>query len=324
MYIRLASVSLAVCFLAAACGDDESAVPDAGVGADASAASADASSVDALPSGWTMPDPQTDQWLWGVWGSGVDDVVAVGLGGVIVRYRGDAWAVETSATTRGLRDIWGSSASDIFAVGDSGTIVHYDGEAWSVMDVPATGGNRDLLAVWGSGPGDVYAAGYDKLWHYDGDAWSAAAGLDLTTATVERMWGTGPNDIYAVGANVFHHFDGDSWDFMTPPAEGLTHMYGVTGAGGRVFASGASGTIVVSDDGQSWASMTSNVDGLLHQIWAAAADDVYAVGSSSVIHYDGASWTETQLDLTGGRDVWSDPAGDVFVVGNGAIAHYRH
>jgi len=43
-----------------------------------------------------------------VWGSGPNDVFAVGFDGTIVHYNGQSWQRKTSDTSAGLRSVWGS------------------------------------------------------------------------------------------------------------------------------------------------------------------------------------------------------------------------
>ncbi|OQY49064.1 MAG: hypothetical protein B6240_03955 [Desulfobacteraceae bacterium 4572_87] len=61
--------------------------------------------------------------LYGIWGSSVSDVFAVGYSGTIFHYDGISWSPMTSGATNSLYGIWGSG-SYFFAVGDSGTIFH--------------------------------------------------------------------------------------------------------------------------------------------------------------------------------------------------------
>src|SRR6476659_1535743 len=66
-----------------------------------------------------------------------------------------AWSAVNSPTTEGLFGIWGSGPDDVWAVGGSfskGTIVHWDGSSWSTVPCPPSG---LLSGVWGSGPNDV-------------------------------------------------------------------------------------------------------------------------------------------------------------------------
>jgi len=120
------------------------------------------------------PDPN-DEWsivlestdpnsLHAVWGSGPNDVYAVGKGGTILHYDGNDpnWSAMTSATTVYLEGVWGTGLNDVFVVGDSNTILHYEGpkpdpnEEWRPMDSQTT---AQLMAVRAVGFFDVFAVG---------------------------------------------------------------------------------------------------------------------------------------------------------------------
>jgi hypothetical protein len=67
-----------------------------------------------------------------VWGSGGNDVFAVGYAGpgqpgTILHYDGTAWSAMNSGSTASLHGVWGSASTDVFAVGEGGTILHYSG-----------------------------------------------------------------------------------------------------------------------------------------------------------------------------------------------------
>ena len=50
---------------------------------------------------------------------------------------GADWSAMESGTTYELRGVWGSAPDNVFAVGIGGTIRHYDGNAegsWSLME----------------------------------------------------------------------------------------------------------------------------------------------------------------------------------------------
>jgi hypothetical protein len=98
------------------------------------------------------------------------------------------------------------------------------------------------MAVWGSGPSDVFAVGdLGVILHYDGTAWHPMA--SGTTRVLLEVWGRSAHDVYASGrGGVMLHFDGSGWT----PVEGApfdvlsavwgtsTHLY-TTGLVGRVF-----------------------------------------------------------------------------------------
>ena len=68
--------------------------------------------------------------LYGVWGSGPDNVFVVGENGYIWRHDGDKWHLEESRTRRRFYGIWGNGPDDVFAYGDNGALVHFNGSVW--------------------------------------------------------------------------------------------------------------------------------------------------------------------------------------------------
>jgi hypothetical protein len=61
-----------------------------------------------------------------------------------------------------LSGVWGSGENDVWAVGSGGAIFHYNGLAWSFIDPPVSTDEPELFGVWGSGPNDVWAVGADR------------------------------------------------------------------------------------------------------------------------------------------------------------------
>ena len=137
-------------------------------------------------------DPGTTRHLRGVWGSGHDDVFAVGYGGTVVHYDGANWL--TQASTISLYGVWGGP-EDVFAVGESGTVIHHDGANRQFM---TTHTSSPLRGVWASGPDNVFAVGDDgSVVHYDD---SGGALMDSqTTSDLNAVWGSNPDNVFAVG-----------------------------------------------------------------------------------------------------------------------------
>jgi len=226
-----------------------------------------------------------------VWGSGPNDVFAVGGFGRILHYDGvdPNWKEMDSGTAVDLFGVWGSSPNDVFAVGGSvygtnGTILHYDGSSWSVM---ASGLARRLEGVWGTGADDVFAVGdHGTILHYDGLAWS-----EMTSGTTENLlavWGSGPNDIFAVGgcegippAGTILHYNGSTWSAMS---SGTTdQLHGVWGSGPNdVFAVGIHGR-VLHFNGSVWSAMESGTSNMLTCVVGSGTDSVYAVGTGTTV-----------------------------------------
>src|SRR5262249_9098653 len=146
------------------------------------------------------------------WGSGKDDVWAVGqVGpsgpGTIVHWNGTAWSVAATPNA-GVSGVWGSAPNAVWAVGDSNSIEKYDGMSWSQVMPQQNSNPHDLSRVWGSGPNDVWATSNDTLFKYGGEVWSVVANSQGGTG----IWGTAANDVWTVGfGGSISHYDGHKW-----------------------------------------------------------------------------------------------------------------
>jgi hypothetical protein len=97
---------------------------------------------------WSAMTPPKDS-LTAVWGSGSDDVWAVGNTGTLYRWNGKASSeVSPKPTTQHLRSVAGSGPDDIWAVGYGDTILHYDGQRWTPKRSPTSGRGLILSGVW--------------------------------------------------------------------------------------------------------------------------------------------------------------------------------
>jgi hypothetical protein len=153
------------------------------------------------PATWTpvlTPD-LADVDLLAVSGTTVDDAMAVGTGGTILRRAGaNAMDQQSSGTTQTLRGVWVASATEAFAVGDNGTILHWNGTSWTSMTAPTDpwAGVR-LNAVWGSSPTNVFAAGAGgMLLRYGGARWAEVA-IDAAN-DLTGVWGSSSNNVFVV------------------------------------------------------------------------------------------------------------------------------
>lgn len=89
-----------------------------------------------------------------------------------------------------------------------------------------------------------------------------------------------------------------------------------------VFAVGSVG--IIHFDGVEWV-LQMEPGNNLEGVWGTAPDNVYAVGGDGVFHFNGESWSQEDLpDQYGGVAVWGSSSEDVFVVGYGdRILHFN-
>lgn len=270
--------------------------------------------------------------LQSAWGSGPNDVFAVGSSGTILRYDGQAWSAMSSPTTSLLYGIWGSGPNNVFAVGKNGVVIRYDGANWLTMSSATP---QSLYGVWGTGPNNVFAVGDSgTIARFNGSAWSTMA--SHTTEKLNGVWGTAPSNVFAVGSNgTILQFNGSVWSAMT--SNTTATLNDVWGSGpSDIFVVGSTGSvqdldgIVAHYNGSAWAEM--DIGGLgtgpLSGVWGVDGQDVFAIGTegdifsgnlqSLILHYDGTSWLPactSSANLL--SSVWGIPYEAVYAIGLG-------
>jgi hypothetical protein len=121
-------------------------------------------------------------------------------------------------TIGSLDAVWGSGSNDIYAVGSgkiTGTsdtlplLFHYQDGSWSASspDMPSGWTTASLSSVWGVDANEVYLAGdgpgpQPLLYRKAGtDRWAASYSVPgWTSGSFTDVWGVGSNDLYAAGS----------------------------------------------------------------------------------------------------------------------------
>lgn len=154
-----------------------------------------------------------------------------------------------------------------------------------------------------------------------------------------NAWGPSSTEVYAVGGSPdsgrMFRFDGEAATEVDVPEVPLLNWVFGFGAS-DMHAVGNEGTLL-RNTGAGWALVDSPTDQDLWGVWGAAPDDVWAVGGSArladgaptLLHFDGAEWSEQTvppLTPTGVRalfKVWGSGADDVYAVGDvGVMIHF--
>lgn len=197
-----------------------------------------------------------------------------------------------------LFGVWGSGPDDVYVVasdvsgGRPGEILHFDGEGWqSVAVVPdsANGSQRQPFKVWGTGPDDVWVVGTGALvMHFDGEQWTDLPPPVAATTTLFTVHGTGPDDVFAVGGfgnATVARFDGEAWSDDSPPpadiAPGFTGVFAHPEHG--VAAAGNQGAIWWrGDDGWAPDPRTPATTWSFHAAWIDPDGGVWAAGGDLI------------------------------------------
>src|SRR4029077_10474552 len=104
-----------------------------------------------------------------VWGSGPNDVFAVGYMGRIVHFDGARWSSMSSGTPDWLKSVWGTGPDDVYAIssapvgGNPVLVLHWDGTSWSRIyggdDASAPASAYNPASIWGSAADDILTVG---------------------------------------------------------------------------------------------------------------------------------------------------------------------
>ena len=183
-----------------------------------------------------------------------------------------------------------------------------------------------LYAVWGSGPGDLFAVGQgDVIVHTAtvGQSFSAQFLANLSGRLLS-IWGTS-DQVFVVGDQgaVLRSTDGGSTfsSLVAPAGDDYTGIFGVPG--GALYVVGTRSIIHSADDGTTWQTDKTGSGSAFFGVWGASPNDLYVVGEGGLIlHFDGTHFTPENSRVTLPLlAVWG-MANDRFVVGeSGTILH---
>jgi hypothetical protein len=275
---------------------------------------------------YTIDATPSTQSLFAVWGSGPNDVFAVGEVGEMIHYDGAVWTTMASNTNKRLHGVWGTGPTNVLAVGQNGVIQRYDGTTWSAM---TSGVTNILRGVWGSSASNVFVVGDGGvILRWNGTSWSTMT--STTTKDLHAVWGSSATDVYAVGASgTILRFNGTSWAAMTSPttAVGFGTIWG-TSATNIIIASNTNSDFVYQwTGGPSWTPINSGLTNMqIYGLWGSSRNDVFAVGltnatssGGTIAYYNGSVWTRIATGVTTSHleSVWGTGPDSLFAVGTG-------
>jgi hypothetical protein len=223
--------------------------------------------------------------LWWVFGFAGGPTFLGGAMGRILRYQDGVFETLTTPGASTVYGIWGSALDDVWAVGGDGALGgfawHFDGSAWSDVALPqGVSEESSLFKVWGRGADDVWLVGTrGKTLHYDGQAISEeASGTERDLFTVHGN----PERFAAVGGSgdgVLVENAGSGWQDVTPNDGPVLRLSGVclTEQGG--YAVGDYGTVLSRAAG-GWTKVELGLDVFqsFHAAWVDPDGGVWAVG----------------------------------------------
>ena len=176
---------------------------------------------------------------------------------------------------------------------------------------------------------DVWAFSEESVWfvdggavvhRYDGDEFSTLETPSL--GGLLCLYALSATEVYLCAGSEILHYDGSSFTVMDFSATGLDSST-------AIWASSSSDIWVVGDDalvahydGTSWSR--SNIGSSFNSsIWGSGPEDIYAMGTFDLVHFDGSSWSEVSVDDAGDGQVWGTSSSDVWVMSDSyTVSHY--
>lgn len=295
--------------------------------------------------GWCEEPSGTPNDLFGVYGTGPLNVVAVGAGGTIVRWDGQSWKLQTSGISDTLRAVTVARGSTRFiAVGTAGAILTENNGVWTKRTSPTMG--KTLYSVAGVATNDTFIVG-EMGTIMRGDAGTGAFSIETPDGAFNnppasvagkllRTVSAAPsgNNLTLggeMGLNLRRAYVGA--DYYNNGAAGTTkQINGLWYGSDRIFAVGAAGLLArrgPADFFGNWPDWTVEasppVTTDLNGVWGAATNQVYAVGDAgAIVQFDGTAWTRRTSNTTKRLyAIWGAGSNNIYAVGEGGvIMHY--
>jgi hypothetical protein len=220
--------------------------------------------------------------------------VAVGATAVVDGAFTDA-APATPAQNFGA---WADGAGGAWLANDKGQLVRYNSGVWSTVTHAC--GNCQTLAVWGTGPNAVWAAGGDRgstgnayIRRFNGVEWSNES-VPGNAGGIWGLWGTNRAQ-WAVGAagTILRASPAGKWDRVTAPSGvGTATLRDVHGTSANNVWAVGDGGLVLRFNGTSWSvAATLPAAGDLYAVQVFSPTRVYVAGNG-LYRFDGTSWTQ--------------------------------
>jgi hypothetical protein len=271
-------------------------------------------------------------------------------------------------------NVWAVGYINFQVIGqyESAIVEHFDGTSWTIFSSPQfpPPDIASLNSVTAVSTNDIWAGGelfedpyaFPLLEHFDGNSWTQFQ-PPVTDCDVWGISADATNDGWAVGSTLGGgtcalHYDGSAWMNVQSPDQccGYNELNGVVAlAPDNVWAAGwyvqsptddrPLLTLVEHWNGSTWEIVPSpNVgeggkdSSRLRGIFGASANDIWAVGESTVIasdasstlvlHWNGTGWKIVPSPSTKYKNILNDdldggiaiPHGDIWMVGSNDVA----
>lgn len=237
------------------------------------------------------------------------DAYVVGIGGRLERVSATGMTVLSFQPS--WRGVAVNSAASAFAVGFPTALTRWNGSQW-IADAPPANlpATRMLQSVWSDGPSNAWVVGEKStVLRFTGTSWVTVSDSLLPAGVRDQyngIWGSG-GTTWTVGDASILRCTASACANESAPAGGALH--GIWGASPTaIFAVGENGRILRSN-GSTWSAMASPTTRTLARVSGSSANDVWALGDSVLLRFDGTQWSN--VPMTGDLERLRSPAATV-------------
>jgi len=286
---------------------------------------------------WQLVDLGTRETFGALVAIAADDVWIGGTNGLAYHWDGGTWKPVATGMIESPRVLVARARNDIWAIAGVSQLAHWDGARWTAV---ASETDQLLTGLWIAGPDEIWVTGFHGIARQRVNGRWADVELPLTPSEREdhwfsRIWASGPYDVWLLSKrDPLLHWDGLKWSQVDPhtPRE----LYALSGSGPDDLWASDTTEVMVHWDGHDWSAPQPPPPTREYRaVWAAAPDDVWAVGYQAtafadvprhglIMRHDGERWRE--LDAAGSERllaVWGASARDVWLAGDkGALLHF--
>jgi hypothetical protein len=246
-------------------------------------------------------------------------VLAISVDGYLYRYRGQMYARFNTGSQTTLVASASITPTSTVVIDNKNTAYFFDGATWTPQTIDTVTPTASNQSLWARTADDIWVGGTGGRLF----RYDGTSWLDTQwghVAKVISIIGFAADDVWIFGGGVTH-YDGSTF---TPTPLAANSLLAASASGPNdIWALGgaASGTNVYHYDGTTWT--TSQVMDALAGLVALAPDNVFAIGSNQIWHWDGTAWSSQLIPvLESFEAIAASGPSDVFAVTRDQMVHF--
>jgi len=228
----------------------------------------------------------TSAYATDLWVAGPNNAYISAFANLVLHWDGSGtWKRDIMPSGTVFGSVWGSGPDDVYAVGGGGPYHSTGNDVWTVVPLHATL-IAGMGQIRGSGPTDVWLTGlYGELFRSTGDGmWRQETTPE--TPGVNQLWVASSNEAYFINLiTIMHRLPTSACVAEPAPLVGNERINAIWGSGPNdVYVGTDKGRLLHSVGDGVWQDDGFTGNAVIHGIWGRSASDVYLATSSGIYH----------------------------------------